>query len=358
MDPTLSPRSRAQRFARILSRAFLVGVLSLPNTGCRLDKFFAPDTGIEPIAPQMSQTALIDHLNQNIHNLHSWSCREATISARPSRIVPIKLPLLDAHIAVERDRNFRLRASSPMGDEADFGSNSERFWFWMRRNQPPHVFTARHEDMPAVGQRLQIPFEPAWIMEALGVVPLDPNSITVQQDGRQPNTVRLISQQISPAGEQVRKEIVVDTKWGVILAHRLYDASGQRIAEARLSKHIKQPSGIIMPHVIDLDWPQQQMAMTIELKNIEVNPSHLPAQTWQLPQEIPGSPVFDMGQRLNRLEAPMPHAPAGERTLQSQTYLEPPPFAENPGPPQWQPRSSTINVRTATQPDPEAPPFF
>lgn len=353
MDPTRSPRKCPTRLTRILSRAFLSGVLLLPNTGCVFDKFFAPDTGIEPIETHLTQKALIEHLNRNIQGLHSWSCREATISTRPSRIIPVKLTL-DAQIAVERDRNFRLRASSPMGEEADFGSNFERFWFWMRRNQPPYVFTASHADMPAVGQRLQIPFEPVWIMEALGVVPLDPNSITVQQDGRHPNTVRLLSQQVSPAGEQVRKEIVVDTRLGVILAHRLYDASGQRLAEARLSRHRREPSGIIMPHVIELEWPQHQMAMTMELKNIEVN-SHLPDQTWQLP-EIPGSPVFDMGSRINRLEAPMPHPPAGERTTQSQTYLEPPPFAENRNPPQWQPRSSTINVRTATEPEP--PPFY
>jgi hypothetical protein len=356
MDPTLGYRKSSKRSARILSQALLLWVLSLPSTGCVFDKFFAPDTGIKPIETQLTQAALIEHLNQNIQGLYSWSCAEATISTRPSRFLPVKLTLA-AQIAVERDKNFRLRASSPMGDEADFGSNDERFWFWMRRNQPPHVFTARHADMPAVSQRLQIPFEPAWIMEALGVVPLDPNSITLRQPGNSPHTVQLISHQVSPSGEQVRKEIVVDTRWGVILAHRLFDANGQRLAEARLSKHRKEPSGIIMPHVIELDWPQHQMAMTMELKNIEVNPSHLNDQIWQLPQDIPGSRVFDMGRRLNRMDAPMPHAPAGERTTQSETYLEPPPFAEHRNPPEWQPRG-TINVRTAAEPDPEAPPFY
>jgi hypothetical protein len=112
-----------------------------------------------------------------------------------------------------------------------------------------------------------------------------------------------------------------------------------------------------MPHVIELDWPQHQMAMTMQLANIEVNPSHLPDQTWQLP-EIPGSPTFDMGRRLNNVETPMPHGPAGERTTQSQTYLEPPPFAVSPNDSSWQPRSNTINVRTATQTEPEPPPFY
>lgn len=354
MDPTLSPRKSSKRLTRTFFRAMLWGVLSLPSTGCVLDKFLAPDTGIKPIESHLSQQALIEHLNNNILGLHSWSCNEATISTRPSRYLPMKLTL-DAQVAVERDKNFRLRAKALGNDEADFGSNAERFWFWMRRNQPSYVFTARHADMPAVGQRLQIPFEPGWIMEVMGVVPLDPNSVMVQQPGKNANTVILLSQQVSPSGEQVRKEIVVDTRWGVILAHRLYDASGQRLAEARLGRHRKEPSGIIMPHVIELDWPQHQMAMTMELKNIEVNPSHLHETTWQLP-EIYGSPVFDMARRLNHVETPMPHVPAGERTTQSKTYLEAPPFAADSSDSQWQSRSSTINVRTATEPEP--PPFY
>ena len=251
--------------------------------GCVFDKFFPPDHGIQPIDQQLSQQALIEHLNRNIRGLHSWRCSDASIYVRPSKFLPMDLKL-SAEIAVEREKNFRLRAHSLLGDEADFGSNSERFWFWMRRNKPSYVFTARHEDMGAVGQRLQIPFDPAWIMEALGVVSLDPNSITVQQSGAEPNTLLLNSEEISPSQTMVRREIVVDTRLGVILAHRLYDASGQLLAEARLRRHRREPSGIVMPHVIELDWPQHQMAMTMELSNIEINPSDLPEKTWQLPE--------------------------------------------------------------------------
>jgi hypothetical protein len=308
------------------------------------------------LEPHLSQQGLIEHLNRNIRGLHSWSCTDATITTRPSKYLPVNLTL-SAQVAVERDKNFRLRARSPFGDEADFGSNQERFWFWMRRNKPPYVFTAQHADMNAVGQRLQIPFHPAWIMEALGVVPLDPKSITLQQPGLEPNTMLLVSEEISPAQAVLRRELVVDTRLGVILAHRLYDASGQRLAEARLSMHRPQPSGIIMPHVIELNWPRHQMAMTMELKNIEVNPSHLPEQTWLLP-EIPGSPAFDMGRRLEHVENPGPHDPAGERTTRGNTYLEPPPFAESPIDSTWQPAEGKSHVRTAIHSDPEPPPFY
>lgn len=357
MDPTLSIQNLMSCSRRTLAGLLLLGVFSVNNQGCILDNWLKPDHGIQPIQPHITQHALIDHLNQNIQNLHSWSCTDATISTKPSKYLPVKLTL-NAQVAVERDKNFRLRARSPFGDEADFGSNSERFWFWMRRNKPPHVFTARHSEMGEVGRRLQIPFHPTWIMEALGVVPLDPKTITVSQPGLE-NTMLLVSEEVSPSNQVVRREIVVDTNLGVIMAHRLYGPSGQRVAEARLSQHRREPSGIIMPHVIELDWPQHQMTMTMELSNIDVNPSNLSAQRWQIP-EIPGFPQFDMGRRLNHTETPFPHEPAGERTTNSQTCLEAPPFAEPPKAPHWQPTShaKVLPTRTAIQNEPEPPPFF
>jgi hypothetical protein len=354
MDPISGILAKSPRSVRTLTRLLLLGIVFLVIPGCVFDKLFPPEHGIQPLEANVSQTALIEHLNRNARNLHSWSCTDATISVRASKYLPVKIPLT-ANIAVERDKNFRLLATSPMGNEADIGSNSERFWFWMRRNSPPHVFTARHEDMDTVGQRLQIPFHPTWIMEALGVVPLDPNTITVQQQGNQPHTMLLVSQEVSPSGASVRREIVVDTRLGVILAHRLFDASGQRMAEARLSRHRREPSGIVMPHIIELDWPQHQMAMTLELSNIEVNPSHLAQQTWQLPV-IPGCREFDMGRRVEHVEIPPPHVPAGERTTQSNTWLEPPPFAESPGEADW--HATSTPGRTAVRSEPEPPPFY
>ncbi len=355
MDPTLGSDSLMSRGFRTGMRLLLLGIVTGLNPGCVFDKWFAPDHGIPPIERQISQQALVEHLNRNIQALHSWSCTDATISARPSKYIPVKLTL-SAQVSVEREKNFRLRASSPFGDEADLGSNSERFWFWMRRNKPAYVFTARHEDMGAVGRRLQIPFDPAWIMEALGVVPLDPNSITVQQPGLANNTVLLISETTSPSQALIRRELLVDTHLGVILAHRLFDASGQLLAEARLSEHRLEPSKIIMPHVIELNWPQHQMAMTMTLKTIEINPSHLPSSTWQLPS-IPDTPLFDMGRRLNHVETPAPHAPAGERTTNSQTFLEAPPCFREPQALNWQPGGERGIHQTASRVELEAPPF-
>ena len=354
MDPTLGTRkfrSPGSRFCLLM-----VSAASLLAQGCITDRWFKPDHGIQPIEPHISHKALIEHLNQNIRSLHSWSCTDATIVTKPSKLLPIALTL-DAVITVERDKNFRLRARSLLGEEADFGSNAERFWFWMRRNKPPWVFTATHAQLGAVGRRLQIPFHPTWIMEALGVMPLDPNTVSVRQPGLDNNTLLFVSEEISPSGEVVRREIEVDTHLGVILAHRLFDATGQRLAEARLSQHRREPSGVVMPHRIELDWPQHDSSMTVHLGTIEINPSDLSAQTFQLPEDS-GYKIFHMMRRLDHVETPAPYVPAGERTTDSQTYLEAPPFAQSVPSSGWQPTGHPAPARTAVHSDPEPPPFY
>lgn len=360
MDPTLGSHKRKRGSRRTLANLLLLGLFLVINPGCRFDNWFKADHGIEPLQPHITHHALVEHLNKNIRSLHSWSCTDATISTKPSKFLPVKLTL-NAQVAVERDKNFRLRAQSPFGDEADFGSNSERFWFWMRRNRPNHIFTAKHAEIDEIGRRMRIPFHPTWIMEALGVVPLDPNAITVSQPGMEPNTLLLVSEEVSPSNETVRREIIVDTHFGVILAHRLFASTGQLLAEARLANHRREPSGIIMPHRIELNWPhpEQPISMTMELSQIDVNPSNLPEGTWRLPENS-GYQVFDMGRRLNHVEAPPTHEPAGERTTNSQVYLEPPPFADQPKTPNWQPtgHAEVTPTRTAIQNEPEPPPFY
>ena len=44
----------------------------------------------------------------------------------------------------------------------------------MRRNQPPAVYYCRHDQFAASQARQMVPFEPAWLIEALGVAEIDP----------------------------------------------------------------------------------------------------------------------------------------------------------------------------------------
>jgi hypothetical protein len=370
---------------RLLRRAALRLILTAPLllppalSGCRWN-FLGDEAAVEPITQGLSQHALIEHLNANSRQLHAWKCTNAKIAVRPPGM-PITLNL-SAYVAVERDQNFRLRAALFNSDEADFGSNAERFWFWIRRSEPSYVFTARHEELPEVARRLPVPFQPAWLMEALGVREIDPAKITVQQPGPEANTVNFVFEDVSPSGERIRRELLVDSRLGVILGHTLYDGNGRLIARATLSNHRREPSGVVMPHRVRLEFPQSDLAMTMDLGEIEVNPSDLPQQVWALPEDIPNSPVFDMGRRLALPAGRAPELTGSTLTGQMRQVAEAPPFADlapaptapvpsSPPRPRieptgWRPRSVTADApsqpKGRLRPAPEhirleAPPF-
>jgi hypothetical protein len=241
---------------------------------------------------------VVRRVNANIERLQAWRSNDVRISGQ-------SLPVhLGGHIAVEAPRNFRLTAGIlGMDEEADFGSNSDWFWFWVKRGnangQPSYVYQAKHEDVQNSQMLSQIPFQPDWLMEALGVVPIDPQHVTLRAEPHS-QSVNLISERLSPSGQSIKQVIRVDLRRGIVLSHSLYDINGNLIACARLDKHYPdKATGIPMPHLIALEWPQADLKINLEIGQIDVNPTSIPPQNWVVPRK-PYYPAFDIGARTRR----------------------------------------------------------
>ncbi|MBI3863990.1 MAG: hypothetical protein HY290_19065 [Planctomycetia bacterium] len=235
---------------------------------------------------------IVLYLNDNTHKLRGWRTTRAKISARGNILVP----KLDATVVVESPRNFRLVATNVTGGhEVDLGSNIEQFWFWVRRNEDKQVVVASHDLDPERMRRFPFPFQPDWIMETMGVIAIDPEEDFVLKPGAAGSHVAtLISNRTSPQGHPVRKVTVVDLRQGVIREHALLDARNQPIARAVLSQHARdKTSDAMIPTKIELDWPQAQLALTMTLSEVEVNPAHYSQNTWKLPP-FPGYEIYDL----------------------------------------------------------------
>jgi len=285
--------------------------------------------------------------------LHAWRSTDVDITVSGPGGIPINL---NAVIAVQSPRNFRLTASSIVGNEADLGSNNERFWFWMRRNKARHVFTATHAQTEQTQERLMIPFRPDWLMEVLGVVPLDDQQFEMQQT-TDPNRVKLISERLSPSGRLVRRVIVVDVCHGHILSHNLQNENGTILARAGLDDfRIDPATGLSVPHRINLRWPRAGLTLTMRLGAVDVNPGTMPGQTWQLPT-IPGYSLFDLGRLPSaaRRTAGRQQRPRPLGTRFKQTGHDRPPSrrtvpasaAEET--PHWEPTPTTTRAPTGLQ---------
>jgi hypothetical protein len=125
-------------------------------------------------------------------------------------------------------------------------------------------------------------------MEVLGVIPIDAAHFTLEHTDPNTNTATLVSERLMPDGKPARRVITVDARRGVILGHSLYDGAGQLIAKAVLKDHrMHAQSNVILPHRIDLDWPNAGMAMTMHIgKNVEINPHGMPTALWQPPPQL------------------------------------------------------------------------
>jgi hypothetical protein len=233
--------------------------------------------------PQMEE--VVDHLNRNVQKLHSWQAHNVKIRAN-------NMPL-SGTLAVEEGQHLRLVVNSIAGHEVDLGSNQDVFWIWAKRMEPAYVY-CRHEQIDVARQALGVPFEPQWLMQALGVAPLETQGLTMQIDstGKQ---ARLVQPVVTAHGMPLQKVMQVDLTHGVITEHSIYDSHGQKIAQARLEDfRLDKSTGVILPRRVKLDWPQNQMSLVMNFGNIEVNPRAIPSQIWDMP-EMPGVQMVDLG---------------------------------------------------------------
>lgn len=357
----------------------LLGLLQ--TSGCQSFQLRPTFGGRDVVASTASKDDVVALVNRNITGsdnsggLMSWSCMQA-------RFQMAHTPgWATGTLVVEAPRNFRLRVSHPIGggDMLDVGSNAEEFWIWQKDMNPPYLLTAHHEDMPLALRHFKVPFQPDWIMEVLGVIPIDGSRYELHVVPGKPY-VELSGSSVAPSGESVRKVIRVSTRHGRVVEHLLWGSTGRLIASASLSNHRVDPATqIVTPRCIRIQWPDADMDLKITLEHLEINPRELPAMVWQVPQKA-GYKRLDMGayarQHLSgreiqyvEHEAPATAPPrtgpsAGAQRGGPKTFPEqsiegvsaggPPPFPETPMPAPAElaqsPRDQQLPVRDQSVP--------
>ena len=271
----------------VLSRdrsLFLIALLAgciLP--GCTATRGMIARRHVDPMAgapclqnirnPPLEE--VVSHLNRNTDRLQSWQANRVGVKYDKWTFTGM--------IAVEKGRHLRLVVNSLRGNEVDLGSNDERFWVWCRDMDPSFV-TCKHENMDAARQQMGIPFEPDWLMQALGVAPLPISGVTMETDPAN-EQARLEEKVISAHGLPLRREILIDLKRGIVLEHSLYNYDGIRIARAKLTDHrMDKTSGVVLPHKVVLDWPQNKLSLTLTLGEVHINAGSIASRLWEMPE--------------------------------------------------------------------------
>lgn len=286
------------RIARASHLALAACLLMLVvSSGCRMARPGGPFSAGGPDAPLVIETTssvpqIVAAVNQNSARIHSYLAPNATFSVpgMPG------LPLLRGNLALERPRRFRLRAGTALsGGEVDLGSNDELFWLWAKRNEPPAVYFARHDQHATGAARQMLPIEPSWIVDALGLVSLDP---TVAYQGpfpRPDGTLELRSRATGPTGPIERVTVVEPTRAWVVEQH-VYDQTGALLASSVAENFRYHPTAqASLPERVTVRVPAADLALVINTGTLQVNvPIPNPAENWALPY-MEGYPQVDLG---------------------------------------------------------------
>lgn len=239
------------------------------------------------LSPTSTAADVVAAINANSSRIQTYQAPSASISMPES----MGLPLVSASIAVERPQRFRMRATTAVtGPELDLGSNDERFWIWARRNEPPALYTARHDQWATSPLKSQAPIEPAWLVDALGLMQLDPAATYVGPLPRGNGSIELRTQ--TSNGVRV---LIVDAQTAWVREQHAYDNAGALTASVVADQFRYDPATqTSLPERVRVNVPAAGLDMTVNTGQFVVNaPVGDGGQLWTLPQ-LGSYPVVDL----------------------------------------------------------------
>jgi hypothetical protein len=288
-------------------RAAAVGLsLLLLGSGCNI--FGArpepPDAKAPPVPHGSTRTPsadeLVGYLNRESARLQSIDTRDLSIDVRAQGT---SVSLDSGSLLCQKPRYFKLVGKKFGSQEVLVGSNEDRFWFYVKRDPSDALFHCSYTDFDKGAVDLPFPFEPEWVLEALGMANLAPNSaFRVDEDK---STYRLI-ETTTLRGQKVRKVTVFHkgTAWDnqpQVKARMMYDAQDRLICAATIKSVSRialdsgpgsKPVYATCPQVIKLEWPAQQTELILDLGRVKVN-GQLAMESFQMPHL--GSRQVDLG---------------------------------------------------------------
>lgn len=284
---------------------------------------------------------IVAHVNRNLSSptgvppLTAWRCTDA--DARFNRMPPAK-----ASLEVEAPRRLRIRAQMPLtySPVADFGSNDEEVWLWDQT--APGVLTIPHAALPQALGSLQVPFDPDWLMEVLGVEPVDAAEFELVAPLPSQKWVELVAERQSPTGEPVRRVMRVDLCQGRIEEHRIETLDGRVVASAKLLDYKPDATGqYVLPHSVQISWPATNSSIALRFREIVANPPSTSLASWTVPVK-PGVPRLEFNPPAGLPRATRDIVPAGseQQPLDPPARLRLPDFSEDVPPAAYSPAAS------------------
>jgi hypothetical protein len=299
-------------------RLLLVAVVLAPLGGCEWIKAHTGKTDSTKTGggalPKVQSDQLVTYINERAARLQTLNYGDVRLVATDHSV---PLPALRGSLAASQPRNFRMTGTGgAVGAKVDLGSNPDQFWVYVDAPtvKPTFVF-ASHSDFEAGKAKIPggVPFEPDWVMQALGMTPLPPNNqYTAPEPDQKARTYTLRWPAVTPNGTSVVKEIIFDGDAATgtkpqVKKHLVRDTKGKVICFAEIKQartvQLSQtdprtglPLAIQHPTLMVLRWEEQKFEMELELKTGKVNDTLTDEQNHRLftRPNIPGATPVDL----------------------------------------------------------------
>ncbi len=223
-----------------------------------------------------------------------------------ARIAIDGMPGLRGDLVVQRPDNLRLKAGlmgmSEMG--FDLGYNRELFWIWKKVSapgDPPALYYAYHDEFQQSAIHDQIPLQPKWLMDGLGLPNFrDPNPEYRQRpDGH----IDVVAHEHESRRNMIRV-ITVDPRKGLVLQQAFYNQQGQRIAYIDSQSYRYYPeTKVSLPQRVKIhvfDAKGQESKIVVDFGEFSINSFYGNQENlWVMPN--PGDvPLIDLSAPADR----------------------------------------------------------
>ena len=266
-------------------------------TGCQSVSWWSPSVPKAPVVLNATPTAqeIALTINQNAAKVHQLESQ--------ARVSVQDMPGITGKLAFEKPRRLRLQAKllGVAGPGVDVGSNDQEFWIWLQTamtGQQPLFLHANHQEFAATLAQQRTPIQPDWLIDALGMVQIDPASQIEGPIVRADKNweIRVMTQ--TPSGPLTRI-LIVDRQRAWVLEQHWYDANQRPLAIARASDFVYYSSpDVSMPRRVELTVAPQtadQLVLTVQMSEHRINQlTGDPAKLWAMPRPD-GVQTMDLG---------------------------------------------------------------
>ncbi len=266
--------------------AVLIVVLSILITGCRSTK--SPDLP-EVLKKNPSLTEIEQAINSNSQRIQTLRSDDVTFGLNSIS------GWTKCRLAFARPAKMRMIATISMqGSVFDCGCNDKNFWFWYKYQNPPQLYWCYLDDITnSFYLNQNIPFDPTWFPDALGIVELQPNEV-VEEPLAQMDGTLLIQVKKQRGQTLYTKHLYVEPVTAAIKKQEIYAPNGQKLLSVLCTEfQYNKEENVILPKKIVITSPQNKESLHLDLGTFAVNKNEGIGEklfTMPTPSEIEGNP--------------------------------------------------------------------